>query len=125
MTEKRSWSERSAAADAARYDAKWGMRYLPDEREARERLAYGAAERGDHRFQVDIPISGYQGNVAVGSSFTRTWRPEPYDHIGAIERQGWALQHVSSCYVERGSSSNGGIVSGATEASTHGDVVAL
>jgi hypothetical protein len=119
-----SWNERAAAADAARAEARWGMRYVPDEREAPERLAHDAAQRGDTWFQVDIPLSGYQGNVAVGSSWTRVWRAAPYDHIGAIERQGWRLEHVAACYVERGSSSNSG-ATGATEASTHGDVIGL
>ena len=65
-------------------------------------------------------ISSYQGNVAIGSSWSRTWRPQPVDHIGAIEGQGWALQHVSTCFVSRGASSNRGNVE-----SIHGDAVAL
>lgn len=110
-----------AAADAARNEAKWGMRYVPDEQQPVD-AAKAALERGDLVFQVDIPITMYQGTINVGSSWSRTWRPEPYDHIGAIERLGWRLAHMSTCFVSRGASINTG---GTAEQSIHGDIVGV
>lgn len=123
MTEQ-SRGERWAAADIPRADAQWGMRYAEDSRDqAPEVLAHDAWQRGDAYFQIDVLVASYQGNIAVASSWSRIWRPPQYDHVGAIERQGWQLQNMSSCFVPRGASHNRNV--GSAEYSTHGDLLAI
>lgn len=121
MTRRERW----AAADQARADAKWGMTYLPDPRSASpERLAYEARERGDRWFQIDLPVAYVQGTLNAAQNYTRTYRPEPVDVIGAIEAQGWRLEHVAATFVSRGEDAMGQL-GGATAVAYHGEMVGL
>lgn len=124
MTEGQSRRERLAAADLARAEAKFGMHYWPDNRPPVEQIAAEAHARGDTVFQIDLPISAYQGAVDVTTAISKVWRPEYYDYIGLIERQGWRLDHMSAAYVPRGSTHQG-VLGGATVEGIHGDLVGV
>lgn len=106
----------------------WGMHHQPDDCQASpERLAYEAYERGDLMFQLDITVSAVQGYSQLGTSSTRTIRSEPRDFLGAIEQQGWRLEHVSTAFVQTGTSASKRVLgnAGSTEVGVHGQLVAL
>jgi hypothetical protein len=125
MTEEMPRRARWAAADAARAQAGWGMSYVPDSRTASpERLAYEARDRGDRWFQIDVTLTAVQGTVNAMQGYTQTRRSESPDFIGAIEAQGWTLEHVSTTFVTRGQSTMAAI-GGAAEHAFHGDLVGL
>lgn len=111
----------------ARNENQWGMNHMPDPRTATpDRLAYEARERGDRLFQIDMVISVTEGWAQMGSAGTRTYRPmEGVDYLGPIEDQGWRLEHVSTAYVEQGSSATKRVMAnvGSTEVSVHGYLV--
>jgi hypothetical protein len=118
----------AAAATSLADSASWGMPHAPEVRTASpERLAYEAYERGDHFFQIDVVVSVIQGHISIGMTMTRLYRPEPYDTIGAIEAQGWHLEHVSTSFVETGSSATKRVLAnaGSTLVANHGSLVAL
>jgi hypothetical protein len=92
-------------ADRARFEASWGVAYMPDEREASpERLAYEARERGDQTFQIDLVLRVEQamGGTEFARVYTRTKRIDHGDVIGRVEAQGWRLEHVSTSYATVG-----------------------
>lgn len=103
------------------------MSHAPDPRIATPReLAREAHERGDQLFQIDLVVSAIQGSVDNTAPMTRTIRAEAGDVLGAIEAEGWRLEHVSTSFVETGSTSvkkffsdTGGLVA------NHGHLVAL
>lgn len=106
----------------------WGMGHVPDARVASpERLAYEARERGDQLFQIDLIVNVVQGRAFVGAASTRVYRPEAVDTLGLIEAQGWRLEHVSTTFVQTGSSATKRVLAnaGSTEVATHGQLVAL
>jgi hypothetical protein len=97
---------------------------MPDPRVASPaRLAYEARERGDRLFQIDLVVSAQQGFAQLGSAGTRTYRVGE----GSIEEQGWHLEHVSTTFVQAGSSATKRIMAnaGSTEVATHGHVIGL
>jgi hypothetical protein len=105
----------------------WGMTHAPDSRVATPAaLAREAYERGDQLFQIDLIVSAIQGAVDNTAPMTRTVRSDPGDVLGAIEAQGWRLEHVSTSFVETGSTSVKKFFSdtGALVAN-HGHLVAL
>lgn len=125
MSEGMSRRERWAAADAQAAQARWGMNCIPDTRIATpERLAYEAYERGDQLFQIDLAVSVVQGTVNALVGYSRTVRPEYLDHLGAIEAQGWRLEHVSTTFVHQGQSTMGAL-GGAAETASHGMLMGL
>lgn len=84
----------------------WGMSHAPDPRvEDPAELARAAYERGDRIFQIDLVVSAVQGAVTNSSIMTRTVRAEDTDVLGAIEAQGWRLEHVSTAFIDTGSTS--------------------
>lgn len=112
----RSWTSRDAAerernterreqrALAADSRGAWGMPRVPDHRTASpERLAYEAHQRGDRLFQIDLVVSTVEGGIGVGTHITRRVRADDRDVLGAIEAQGWHLEHVSLAYAQEGS----------------------
>jgi hypothetical protein len=114
-------------ADQSRDYGGWGITHVPDETSTPQRLAYEAYKRGDRVFQVDVVVSVIQGQAWMGSTVTRFVRPEPFDTIGAIEAQGWRLEHTSAAFVENGSSATKRLLAnvGSTEVANHGSLVAL
>lgn len=103
------------------------MTHAPDTRtESPEQLARQAYERGDQLFQIDLVVSAVQGAVSNSDILTRTVRGESGDVLGAIEAQGWRLEHVATSFVETGSTSVKKFFSdtGALVAN-HGHLVAL
>jgi hypothetical protein len=130
MTRRERWAAGDAARGQAQQSIDWGMRYEEDVRQATpERLAYEARERGDHWFQVDVPIAYIQGHARLGATSTRTARPENGDVIGRIEQQGWQLQHAATTFVQRGHASTkraqAVIATSADDVAVHGEVLAL
>lgn len=105
----------------------WGMPHIPDARTATPaELARAAYERGDQLFQIDLVVSAIQGAVTNNAATTRTVRGDDADVLGAIEAEGWHLEHVSTSFVETGSvsvkrffSDTGALVA------THGHLIAL
>ena len=126
MTEDLTRRERWAAADAARNEARWGISYTSDTRtQTPEQLAHAAYAAGHRWFQLDVPVAYVQGTASGYDSQTRTHRPaEPVDAIGAVEAQGWRLEHVSTAFVPRGERSMGH-VGGEVATASHGELVAL
>lgn len=111
-------------------EAGWGITYLDDTRVASpERLAWEARERGDRWFQIDLPVFVTQGIARMGGTATRNVRPDLGDFIGKIEEQGWALKHVSTCFVDRGHASTKRaqmiVATSADDVATHGEVSGL
>jgi hypothetical protein len=92
-----------------------------------ERLAYEAHQRGDQWFQVDVAIAAVQGYAAAGSNSTRTVHEPLDDFIGAIEAHGWTLQHVSTSFVQTGSTGTKRVLHnvGSTVVATHGYLAGL
>lgn len=116
------------ARDAVEAEKYWGMNYAPESRATPERLAYEARERGDAIFQIDIVISVSQGWAQLGQAATRTYRPmEGQDWLGAIEGQGWKLEHFSTSFAQHGSSSSKRVLAnvGSTELATHGALIGV
>lgn len=105
----------------------WGMSHAPDPREADVvELARAAYERGDRLFQIDLVVSAVQGAVSNTSVMTRTVRADEPDLLGRIEDQGWRLEHVSTAFVDTGSTSVRKFFSDTgTMAANHGHLVAL
>lgn len=103
----------------------WGMTYAADDRAGTPTdLARTAHARGDQLFQIDLPLYWVQGNVSATRGFTRTVRHDPGDVLGAIEAEGWQLEHVAATYVPHGESSMKAI-GGAVETAGHGGLVGL
>lgn len=105
----------------------WGMAHAPDPR-AQEpaELARAAYERGDQFFQLDLVVSAVQGAVTNSSIMTRTVRSDAADVLGAVEAQGWRLEHVSTSFVETGSTSvRKFFADTGTLVANHGHLVAL
>lgn len=121
--------ERWAAADAAIAELPWGIYQQPEARQSTtpRAMAQAAFARGDRLFQIDLPVAVVQGSVGVGSTQSRTWRPEDGDVLGAIESAGWLLEHVSSTFVTHGSTATKRLLAngGSTEVATHGSLVGL
>ena len=103
------------------------MPHAPDPRTSTPvELAREAHARGDQLFQIDLVVSAVQGAVTNNAASTRTVRGEAADVLGAIEAQGWRLEHVAATFVETGSTSVRRFFSdtGALVA-THGHLVGL
>lgn len=82
------------------------MAHAPDPRsDDPAQLARTAHERGDQFFQIDLVVSAVQGAVSNSSIMTRTVRADAGDVLGAIEAEGWRLEHVSTTFVDTGSTS--------------------
>jgi hypothetical protein len=122
MSEPVTSKDRWAAGDAARFDAQFGMHVLPDDRPSSpERLAYEAFERGDLLFQIDMPVSYTQGTKqATTTAASRTVHGPAVDLLGAIEKQGWRLEHVAASYISQGT-----VGSGDFQAAHHGALVGI
>lgn len=127
--DKLTYRERVAARDAYERsgEAAWGMHYQPDSARDPVHLAYEARQRGDRLFQVDLPLIWVQGAAGIGTASTRQTRLEVGSVLGQIEEQGWRLEHVSTTFVEHGSSASKKVMAnaGSTVVATHGAVVAV
>jgi hypothetical protein len=110
-------------------EIRWGMGVEPEERLNPVRAAYDAAQAGDRLFQTELTISQVQGKAFVGQSTTRIRRVETEASriINEIEGYGWRLEHVSTTFVETGSSSSKRVLAnvGSVEAAVHGVTTAL
>jgi hypothetical protein len=125
---KRTWREAQADARQAEQDARWGMQFSadPDPRSPVE-IARQSYERGDRLLHLDVPVSWVQGATGIGVAATRAVRPERTDVLGAVEAEGWRLEHASSTFVHTGDSANGASVgsSGQVAYAAHGIVLGV
>lgn len=126
--QKATWRERQETAQAAEQEAQWGMPFQDDpDRSAPERQAWEAYERGDRLFQIELPVCWVQGWIGVGAHASRVRHSARYDVLGAIEQQGWRLEHVAAAFMETGSSATKRVFAsaGSTLVATHGAMVGL
>jgi hypothetical protein len=117
-------AERAERERQYQLEAGWGMQYMPDERQAAPgRLAWEAKQQGRRFFQIDIPIAYISGAIGVGTTASRTDRvPWTTDYLAEIEDQGWRLEHMTTVYVQSGSSATKRPLAnvGSTQVATHG-----
>jgi hypothetical protein len=89
-------------------------------------LARRAYQRGDRYFQIDLLISVTEVVEEQGTLYARAYHPpEQPDQLGQIEDEGWTLQHVSSSYVLRGTSTTMFGIGEESRSADSGSLVAL
>jgi hypothetical protein len=66
-------------------------------------------------------VSAVQGYALMGAVSTRTVHGDEADVIGPVEAQGWKLEHVSTAFVQTGSSATKRVLAnvGSTAVATH------